>query len=261
MKKNILFLTLLLAACVNPYAKFYSGMENAKTHPAYIHSNEPVMIYDSNDLKRDYNELRRRGYVLIGESGFTGPANAVSKSQLLEHAQKIGAQVVLTSSGYSHTETGAVPITLPTTNTSYTTGSATAYGPGGPATAYGSSTTTTYGSQTSFIPFRVQHGQFRAVYFVKAKQRIGLYPIPLDDQTKRQLETNAGVRVEIVVEGSPAFNADILPGDILISFAGKKVNSVNHYTSLLKEHVESSVELVLNRNGKQISKTVSVNNY
>ncbi len=260
MKKSILFLTLLVTACVNPYAKFYSGMENAKTHPNYIHSTEPIKIYSSNDLKRDYNELRRKGYVLIGESGFTGPANAVSKSQLLEHAQRVGAHIVLTSSEYSHTESGVAPLTLPTTNTSHTTGSATAYGRGGPVTAYGSSTTTTYGSQTTFIPYRVQHGQFRAVYFAKAKQRVGLIPISLDDDTKRQLETNAGVRVEIVVEGSPAFNADILPGDILLSFGGVKVISVDHYTTLLMNHPGSSVVLVLYRNGKQISKSVAVNN-
>src|SRR6202043_3245767 len=112
--------------------------------------------------------------------------------------------------------TGAVPLMLPQTSTSYTSGSATAYGAGEPVTAYGNATTTTYGTQTTMMPYSVARSDFGAVYFVKTRQRAGIITLPLDDAAHKRLGTNSGILVRLVVDGTPAFNADVFPGDVLL---------------------------------------------
>jgi hypothetical protein len=258
MKRLILFAAVLLSGCANYFSEYYRGMPNGRLRPEYIASTEPLKIYSTNDFSRDVKDLLQRGYVVIGQSAFNAGRNKVSEGQLREQAEKVGAQVVLCSSQYTHTVSGAVPLTLPKTTTSYSTGTATAFGPGGPVTAYGSGTTTTYGTQTTYMPYSIDRADFQAVYLARAKTRIGFYAEPLDDGTRRRLGRNAGVRVGVVVEGTPAFDADILPGDVLLSFGGGTVQSVEHYQELLRGFQGNSVELVLDRDGRSITKTVAV---
>lgn len=167
---------------------------------------------------------------------------------------------MLVSSKFSHAVSGAIPLTLPNTTTSYSSGTATAYGSGGSVTAYGSGTTTTYGTQTTYIPYTVNRSDFNAIYFARIKPRIGFLAEPLDDEAKRRLQSNSGVRVVVVTEGSPAFDANILPGDILISFGGETVRSVDHYQELLKTLSGEAVDLVLNRDDRLIKLTLQVGN-
>jgi S1-C subfamily serine protease len=111
------------------------------------------------------------------------------------------------------------------------------------------------------MPYTVNRADFGAVYFIKTRARIGVYMEPLDDATKRRLERNAGVIVAIVVEGSPAFNADILPGDVLISFGDSQVRSVEDYQQLLNSFKGDKVDFVLDRDGRSITKTIPVLTY
>ncbi|NOT11955.1 MAG: PDZ domain-containing protein [Methylococcaceae bacterium] len=114
------------------------------------------------------------------------------------------------------------------------------------------------GTRTTYIPYTVNRSDYNAVYFVKSKAKIGFLTEPLDDETRRRLESNSGVRVDVVVEGTPAFEADILPGDILVSFNSTAVRSVEHYQELLQSYSGDSVDLVFNRDGRIIQKTVVV---
>lgn len=258
MKRAILIFVLVITGCVNPYEKFYTGKPDVRVEPQYMPSNEGLKIFSSNDFKQGIRALKRKGYFPFGESAFYANPNVVSEAQLREQASKIGAQVVLVSQKFSHSVSGAMPLTLPNTTTSYSTGSATAYGPSGPVTAYGSGTTTTYGTQTTYIPFTVNSSDFNAVYFAKGKSRIGFLTAPLDDEARKRIESNAGVLVDIVVEDTPAFEADILPGDILISFNGGTVRSIEHYQELLMSYSGETVELIFNRDGRTVKKVVPV---
>src|SRR5690242_11140832 len=58
--------------------------------------------------------------------------------------QRVGADlVVILNPRCTGSTTSSVPITTPSTSTSYSTGTATAFKPGGPATVFGSGMTTT----------------------------------------------------------------------------------------------------------------------
>jgi len=257
MKKFAWLFSVLVTACANPYSQFYKGVPDARIRPGYIATTEQLKIYSTNDFERDRKALIQKGYIPVGESAFNAGADSVTEAQLREQASKIGAHAVLVSSRFSHTVSGAVPLTLPTT-TSYSSGTATAYGSGGSVTAYGSGTTTTYGTQTTYIPYTVNRSDFNAMYFAKIKPRIGFLAEPLDDESKRRLQSNSGVRVVVITEGSPAFDANVLPGDILISFGGETVRSIEHYQELLKSLSTDTVGLVLNRDGRLVNVTLKV---
>jgi len=261
MKKiSTLLFVAVLAGCANPYAKFYHGLENGQSIPGYISPTQPLQIYSSNDFSKDIQGLQAKGFVVIGSAAFQGASNQDTERPLREQAAKVGAQVVLVSSKYSHTVSGAIPITTPTTSMAYTSGTATAYGSGGVVNAYGNSTTTMYGQQTSMVPYSIDRSEFGAVFMAKVKGRLGVIVTPLDDATRKRLETNQGVLVRIVVEGSPAYLADVLPGDVILQIGSDTVQSPEYFTkTLLVKYQGQATTLKLDRNGKSVEKNVTLN--
>jgi hypothetical protein len=182
--------------------------------PGYVPSEGSLQLFTTSDMQRDIREAARRGYVPIGHSAFQSGGRGVTESNLRAQAEAVGAQMVLLSSAYSHTVSGALPMTLPNNSTSYTSGTATAYGPGGTVNAYGNATTTTYGTTTAMVPYSVARYDYGAVYFVRRKSRLGVLPKALDDAQRQRVQSNSAVVIDLVIDGSPAFKADILPGDI-----------------------------------------------
>ena len=146
-----------LAGC-NGYAKYYSP--NPSISPEVIAERridpppaEPELVHGG-DPKVDIPATLADGYILIGSSSFHGPqandAGAVAQGKI------VGADRVLIFNKYLRTDQGAMPLTTPTVQTSFSTGTATAFGSGGSATAFGSGTTTTYGTETTYIPYSIE---------------------------------------------------------------------------------------------------------
>jgi len=262
MKRYITLLTLFaLAACANPYSQFYHGIPDARVNPYYEALPGDVQIYTTNDFDRDVHIWMRKGYFVVGNSSFNGTSSAGSEGQIRAQAKKVGAQVVLISSKYTHTVTGAMPLTLPNNSTSYSTGSATAYGAGGMVNAYGSGTTTTYGTQTVMMPYSIQRADFGAIYFAKTKSRLGLQfsqSAQIDIETRKRLGTNAGIKIFEIVEGSPAFKANVFPGDILLSIGDDEVDSQEEFVKLLDKYEGQSVTIKLYRDGKILKKNLKI---
>ncbi|HEU5047470.1 MAG TPA: PDZ domain-containing protein [Rickettsiales bacterium] len=263
MRRGIVFFLLcILTACANPYSQFYQGAPDARVNPYYEALSADIQVYPSNNFTHDIHALIRKGYFVIGYSAFEAPSASITDDQARAQAKKIGAQIVLVSSHYSRTVSGVAPVTIPTTSTSYSTANATAYGPGGVVNAYGTGTTTTYGSETLMMPYSIQRSEFGAVYLAKAKARLGLFfdaqSSELDIATRKRLNSNGGLRVSDVVEGTPAFEANIFPGDILLSVEGDKVYSQEQYGQLLNKYEGQSVTLKLYRDGKILKKEVKI---
>jgi hypothetical protein len=258
---TILILSAALWGCANPYSEFYKGNADARVMPMYDTTEVGLKIYSTSDVERDRRALMRKGFFPIGEASFNAASGNVTDAQLRQQAEKVGAHVVLVSSRYSHTVNSAVPMTVPTTTTSYSTGHATAYGPGGTVNAYGSGTTTTYGTQTTMVPIAIQRSDFGALFFAKQKQRFGALVLDLDDATRRRLGSNSGVLVDLVVDGSTAFRADILPGDIILSVAGEPAYGRDSYTDLLRKYGGRSVTFRINRDGALQEKELPIGVY
>jgi hypothetical protein len=249
---------LLIAGCAaNPYKQFYRGNPDGRTVDNYIAPTGPLEIYATDNFNRDVDAMEKRGFVPVGSSDFNGASNKVSEDDLREQAEKLGAAAVLVSSHYTHTVSGAMPLMLPNTSTSVTNGNATVYGPGGSANVYGSATTTTYGTETVMLPYNIQRSDFSAVYFVKRRARLGVMYGTIDATTRARLQTNAGVLIKVVVDGSAAARADILPGDIILAIDGERVDGNEALSAMLKERVGHEIVLDIDRNGTHVKKTVT----
>jgi hypothetical protein len=230
MLKRIFFRSLLLAffftmaACASGYSEFYRPFDGAESILATRASAPPVtpLLERASELNdKLVMSYFRRGYMAIGYSFFNSKSGE-SESAALEQGQIVGADVVLVlDPQYTGSVSTSVPITTPTTTTSYSTGSATAYGTGGSATAYGNATTTTYGTSTTYIPITVDRSNYGAVYFVKRHYSLGILFRDLNDIERQELQSNRGAVVEVVIDDSPAFHADILIGDVVAMVDGQ----------------------------------------
>jgi PDZ domain len=266
---GILAALSLVAGCVSiggsedNYAKFYtpasgigpSNIAEMRSAPAPV---SPQVVHVANWDSNIANIYERQGYVLIGYSGFTS-GRSESDEDAINQGIAVGADlVVILSPEYQGTVTAGVPITTPNTTTSYSSGNATAYGAGAPVTAYGNSTTTTYGSSTSVLPITVQRSAYGAGYFVKKRYRFGIWGRDLTDGERQQLQTNRGVYVTTVVDNTPAYNADVLPGDVILAINGQAPNGVDALTDFINADRGQTVELTIFRAGKILSKRVSI---
>jgi hypothetical protein len=239
---------LLLSSCAgNPYAQYYKGLPDGRAMPGYLATDQPLQIFSTSDFKRDETSLVRKGYRQIGFSSFNANSNSVSEDELRTQAALLGAQVVLVSSKYTGTITGAVPMNVPNQSTSYLSDG---------------TAVNTYGSQTVIVPTSVNRSDYGAAYFAKVKTRLGVVSVPLTDDERKRLGSNSGVRVNIVIDDSPAFRADILSGDIILEFAGTKVTTPALLTQeLIPQFQGKEVSIALDRDGARITKTLTVGSY
>lgn len=272
MKKKFMYAlvgigaSLAISGCANNYKQFYTPAPGAT--PEAISSNRastvpqiPIVersaFGNSEQIVAGYS---KRGYLVIGESSFNS-GQSVSEEGAIKQGQEVGADLVLVFlPQYTGSVTSSVPITTPTTNTSYSTGSATAYGPGGPVTAYGNATTTTYGSNTTYVPVTVNRSDYGAIYFVKGRFRVGAFVRNLNDLERQLLQTNQGVVVVTIVDDSPAYKADVLPGDMIVAMDGERVSNQEGFTRMATARKGRSINLSLIRQGHPIEKSLQVGN-
>lgn len=260
-------LLLLVAGCASGYKQFYQPAKGAtpleiaalraappSITPIVEHS-QPV----DDDGQSILKAYAKRSYVMIGQSAFNSGSQE-SEDSAVRQGQEVGADLVLIlNPKYTGSVTSIIPITTPTTNTSYSSGSATAYGPGGPVTAYGTGTTTTYGSTTNFVPVTVHRSDYAAIFFVKRRVSLGAFTRELNDAERQEFQSNKGAVVHLVVDGSPAFDADILVGDVIMAIDGKSVSSTKTLQALLREHAGKLIAVSIVRRGQHIEKSVKLN--
>ena len=260
----IVFATLLLSGCAgNPYKQFYQPAPSVAQQELIQRRIAPPPatpeLYHGNDPKTDLPALAADGYVAIGMSSYNGPRG--TDDDALQQGKAVGADRIVTFSKYARTVQTALPLTLPTAQTSVTNGTATAFGTGGTATAYGSALTTTYGSQTTFIPMSVDRFDFLAVYLVKVKYAFGAQYRNLNAAESQQVSTVNGVVLTTVVHGSPAAAAGFLPGDIVLKLDGQAVVDQAQFNDWLKQRQGQRIRVSVYRSGRVIDVPVSLANY
>lgn len=220
LKISFIFLfTCLVTACTtNGYKNFYrdqTGGVPLNQLPVIIPTGEPRLVSGSL-LDKDIETMQEEGFYLLGYSSFNGPIQ--DSRDALDFAKTIRAEVVIVYSTYRNSVTSALPVSTPTTHTSYT---------------YPYGTTTTYGTQTSYVPYTVERYDQSATYWVSGKPSIfGLIVKDLSDEKKQEIESNRGVEVDVVIKGSPAFNSDFLKGDVIKSLNGSEIPDMSAYYKL-----------------------------
>ncbi len=259
MKKTILlYILLFVVSGCNPYAQFYhdlSGGVNVLENPNFIiPTNKPKLVQGS-DTEKDTLRMMEEGYVLLGVSSFN--AGNVNQRGAANHAAKVHADTVIVYNSYTGTVSGSMPLTMPNTQSSYHSGSI--YGSGGGFATY-SGTSTTYGTQTTYIPYNVNRYDYYATFWIKKKQMtLGIYFDNLTDELRRKIESNKGVYISVVVKKSPAFENDLLAGDIIRKINNIEITDREHFPSILKENKGQEIDIEIFRNDKTIVKTIQLN--
>lgn len=263
---SLIFISLILTGCSSGYKSFYKPAQGATPEViAARRAAQPVatpLLEHTSDTNSDsiLSAYAKRGYLMIGTSIFNSGRDEPDSSAL-EQAKSVAADLVLVlNPKYTGTITTTVPITTPTSTTSYTNSNATAYGSGGVINAYGNSTTTTYGTQTTYMPMTVNRFDYGAVYFIKGRFPFGAFVRDLNDKERSDLESNQGVIVLTTVNNSPAFLSNILPDDIIISIDNTTILNKNHFNDVIKEKTGSKIKLSIIRKSKPIEKEVQLDN-
>lgn len=259
------FILLLLSGCASGYKSFYTPAPGITPESIAINRANPAPAIPVLERSAPGNSeailtaYAKRGYVMIGHAMFNSGMTE-SESAALKQGKTVGADLVLVfNPQYTGSVTSNIPVTTPTTTTSYTTGSATAYGSGGSVTAYGNATTTTYGTRTTYIPMTVNRSDYGAVFFVKQRFNFGAFARDLNDSERQKLQTNKGAVIVAIVDDTPAFMADVLPGDIISTIDGEPVYGQSSYTRMLDGRRGKKIRIEIIRNGERIEKIVQLN--
>ncbi len=258
----VLLAVALLSACASGYSQFYTPVSGATPEAiAELRATTPPAepLVDRSPTVPDPDVYAQYGYVAIGYSSFNS-GRVESEASAIDQARKVQADlVVIINPTYTGTTTSHVPITTPTSSTSYSSGSATAYGSGGSVTVHGSSTTTTYGSSTTYVPISVSRYDYGAVYFIKRSYIFGANWRDLDTSERAAIESNKGVVITVVVKGTPAFDADFLVGDIIREINGVQVSDSEFLNDEVRRLRGKEVELRIIRGKGEIVKRVRLN--
>jgi hypothetical protein len=245
MKRSISCISFALALAWAPTASagLFEDFFQASP-PDYLADAEPAkappriqISNDSNNEKSwgvaDYRSMEENGYIEIGRSAWRGryedPKKAINK------AKKIKAEVILFSHRYVGSESrGSMYMPHP--------GSI----PGGLA-----------------VPITSHTYDVAAVYFSKVRpEKIGFgirtrFMTPEEVQT---IGTNKAAVLEFVVRGSPAYDADLITGDIILTIAGQDFTNREKINQVKTDYAGQSVPLEFVRNGKRMTLPITVPN-
>lgn len=259
MKIKIFIVTtllLLLSACASPFTQYYQDSTagvGVKGNPILMPFVGDPIVRKGDNPKEDLIKMVEDGYVKIGLSSFN--AGNVNEDGALNQARAVNAAIVLIYSKYTNTVTGAMPLVTPNTTVSNTYVNGSSYGRPFNANAQ----TTTYGTQTTYIPYSVNRSDYLAVFYAKAKPpALGISTVEIPSDMRRSVGTNKGVLIFAVVKQSPAFYADVFRGDIIEKINGVDIYSPQQFVEQAKKNSGTKTEFLLIRDGKLISKKIDL---
>lgn len=211
MRSLIVILALLIVGCTSSgYQKFYRSYADPKVdvNLESLGEGQEPEVFGTDSFKRDIRLLKAKRYVVVGESSFNGGYEDIKNAVL--QAKRIGATLVLTDSEYTNTQSSTSALFIPNTQT-------------------------TYGSTT--VPYTTHQRRYdqTAVYLVKLNKKLkfGVVVTDLSPEQRMEIERNTGALIDIVIEGEPAFNSNVMAGDILIAIDGKQVTNGDHAVQLM----------------------------
>lgn len=252
-------LVLLFTGCGNPFTQCYSGQTLTQLDMGLNRLSPPAVIPEVAlvaDVNLVVTERMEDGWIVLGESGWVG-ASYGSEAEAREHAKSIGASLVVWGYSYINSSTSAMPITLPTTTT--TSGSGTVYSPNGSAGWNGSATS--YGTTTTYVPITVSRYEVIGVFLAKRAKppMLGVKCHRMTPQEQQQAGRNSGLIVELILKGSPAAHAGMLPGDVLVRVGNVDASEEEAFSMAVDANAGQVVEIEWVTKGKTMKQMVKLN--
>lgn len=250
----LFFMTSVLSACassppapqVNPYEKFFHkadtyGMDFSLLDPG----KEPSVEYvESAQVDRAINHIYSLGFIGLGSSEFTAGV-AADKNDAISFGQQISASHILVMKPILLNSKERT-ITLPQTNI---VNSGTIGRP-------------QLDLETNYVQHQITVNTIGngAFYFAKLQNDKYFAPygwvfLGLTPEMRASVGRNTGVAVTYVREGSSAFNANVMEGDVVIEAQGRIINGSSDMYDVLETlpETEKSISVKVLRKGKEIS--------
>lgn len=254
MKKPLLLSLSLIFVSVfnftgcatNGYEKFYTPFGDNSSIPPLAEGEEPVIVSvaPSDEAFREAaDRYKRNNYRELGVSSFT--SGDTKRKELVKHAKKIGATVVIHASKFLRTHRGVMPLT--TYNPGTTTYQNFSGNVGG-SNFYGTGSTYTPGTtSTEYIPYSVDRYSYDALFLRQSEKRLrfGFIYRDLTSEERQKHETNKGVKISLVIKQTAAYQADLLEGDVLLKIDGERIEDSNHWRELVGSFPSQKIDVVL----------------
>lgn len=175
----------LLSACASGYSKSYADLTAMQSEKPMAAHGAPSVVQSSGNYERDIETMWQRGFVLAGYSSFDG---YVDTEDALDQAGRIGAERIIQ---YSRDASGG-------------------------------------GGDIAFVPttvFPIDRHDVTVFFFSRmGPPCFGALFANGTDAQKRAIGTNSVAVVRAVREASPAFAANLLPGDLILAMGGFAVS-------------------------------------
>lgn len=249
---------LLSGGCVSGYQRSYRSAERvtaqdvAATRVAPSPAVPQLEWAEAKDGEAARDARLRRGYALLGSALFVS-GNERDEDQAVRQGATLGADLVLVlHPRYLGAETLATPVTVafrPYPFRPYPYGMGP--GPYG-GFAYGPWEPYAYPAQV------IERWEHAAYFFYRCRYPLGVLAREPSDAERQRFQTNRGAVVRVVVDGTPAFSADILPGDLITALDGVALADPAALDAAIAAHPGAPVTLTLKRNGETLEKHVTL---
>lgn len=258
MKKYFLLVSLLLTSCApSGYQQFYHPYVdvNQLQEIERLSSNQEPKVYGTDNFDRDIYILRSKNYYVIGYSAFNGAYEDINNAK--EQAKKIGATIVLTSSEYTNTLTSQVPLFIPQQSTTTYSGTVSSNNKTG---SFSGKSTKTETNAVYMTSNQMRYDQ-TAIYFVKStkKLRFGIYIDDLTPEDRLALKRNTGAKIGVVVEDTPCFYANVMPGDVLLKIDNTIIKNAEQAALVMQEYSSKpKSKFIILREDKEIELNIDL---
>jgi type II secretory pathway component PulC len=280
--KSILILAIamiMFTGCVQSgYSQFYTqampkeafqkGIDEKYIIP--LKDDEEPQIYQSNNIEEDSTKVISNGYIPFSYSSFNGPFENIENAK--KQAKEVGAHIVMVKNDYTDTANVSGAFVMPDNRTTYSSGNINMntnynnnrYGYTGNSNTYGNyyGSSTTYGTQVVPYATSVRRYNQEAVYYVKVD--ISKYPLgtikneEITREERIKIGTN-GIKVKYILNNSPAYNSDLLRGDIIVKIDGEEIKNITQFTELTKKYINYKGKSILTVHRDGNFKEIGVN--
>ena len=234
------------------------GFAKAKADPRFEHpKGAPAVYAASDDPEADLRRLGEDGYVVMGTASFSAASNDVINERARAQARAVGASVVLVHVPPKGAALRAAPAPAANPN-----GPLATYGAGGRETdslAGSGASTARRGATEHTLSDSSGGTTVTATFWIRqniAQIHFGANSVPLPETVRAKLPGLTGVFVQSVIRGTPAADADIRAGDVIISISGLEVVDAANFKDRIDMFAGQRVSVDLVRDGKL--KTVTV---
>lgn len=238
----VLSFILFLTGCASPVYKYFTPVD--VTNAAEPVSCTTPQISAIKNINTEVQKVLVGRWVEVGYSSWDDEATDI-QDDLIKKAKEINSCLVLVYRKQTGSEMEEMPVS---------TYMPSPFFGGGYYGGYGG-----YGGYTSYEPYTVLLYQYE-IFFLTKMDRFytGLYVADLDNNARKMIQSNKGVIVTLVVNGTPAYNADIIPGDIITKVGTSNITNYESFNQLIKFYQGQDTIFYINRSNKQITKTIHI---